>query len=78
MRVYALYFRNRWVLGIVVLEFTGGILVACVSAVVDDRKGMRVNFVVGYHETVTQIDRHRYTAAVGPLLVLSGTPPLYE
>jgi hypothetical protein len=38
MRVYALYFRNKWVLGIVVFEFVGGTLVACVSASIDDRK----------------------------------------
>ncbi|KAI0284581.1 hypothetical protein BGY98DRAFT_523784 [Russula aff. rugulosa BPL654] len=29
MRVYALYFRNRWILFIVTLEFTAGFLLAC-------------------------------------------------
>jgi hypothetical protein len=37
MRVYALYFRNRWILFIVTLEFIAGFVLACVSAAVDDR-----------------------------------------
>lgn len=47
MRVYALYFRNRWILFIVTLEFTAGFLLACVSAAVDDRKYLRVDFASG-------------------------------
>lgn len=36
MRVYALYLRNKWVLSLVVLEFAAGVVVACVSAALDD------------------------------------------
>jgi hypothetical protein len=47
MRVYALYFRNRWILFIVTLEFIAGFLLACVSAAVDDRKYLGVDFGSG-------------------------------
>lgn len=47
MRVYALYFRNRWILFIVTLEFMAGFVLACVSAAVDDRKYLRVDFGSG-------------------------------
>lgn len=47
MRVYALYFRNRWILGIVVFEFIGGISLACVSTAVDDQNCLHINFCSG-------------------------------
>jgi hypothetical protein len=47
MRVYALYFRNRWILFIVTLESIAGFVLACVSAAVDDRKYLRVDFASG-------------------------------
>jgi hypothetical protein len=47
MRVYALYFRNRWILFIVTLELMAGFVFACVSAAVDDRKCLRVDFASG-------------------------------
>ncbi len=48
MRVYALYFRNRWVLFIVTIEFIAGFVLATVSAAVDDRKCLRVDFGSGF------------------------------
>jgi hypothetical protein len=36
MRVYALYYRNKWILSVVMLEIAAGLLVACVSAARDD------------------------------------------
>ena len=47
MRVYALYFRNRWILIILAIEFIAGFLLACVSAAVDNRKYLRVDFASG-------------------------------
>jgi hypothetical protein len=47
MRVYALYFRNRKILCILTLEFVAGILLACVSAAVDDWKCLHVDFCSG-------------------------------
>lgn len=47
MRVYALYFRNRWILFIVTLELIAGFVLACVSAAVDDQKYQRVDFASG-------------------------------
>ena len=35
MRVYALYCRNKWVLGVVLLEAVAGIFIACVSAALE-------------------------------------------
>lgn len=46
MRVCALYFRNKWILFIVTLEFIAGFLLACVSAV-DDRKYLCIDFASG-------------------------------
>jgi hypothetical protein len=36
MRVYALYYRNKWILSVLVVEIAAGLLVACVSAALDD------------------------------------------
>lgn len=47
MRVYALYFRNRWILFIITFEHTAGFLLTCVSAVVDDRKYLRIDSTSG-------------------------------
>jgi hypothetical protein len=47
MRIYALYFRNRWILFIVTLEFVAGFILACVSAAVDDPKYLCVDFASG-------------------------------
>jgi hypothetical protein len=47
MRIYALYFRNRWILFIVTLEFIAGFLLACVSTAVDNRKYLCVDFASG-------------------------------
>jgi general stress protein CsbA len=47
VRVYALYFRNRWILFILTVEFIAGFVLACVSAAVNDRKYLRVDFVSG-------------------------------
>jgi hypothetical protein len=46
MRVYALYFRNRWILFIVALEIAGGLLVACVRVALDDLNACISMFVV--------------------------------
>ncbi len=35
MRVYALYCRNKWVLGVVLLELVAAIFIACVSSALE-------------------------------------------
>ena len=35
MRVYALYSRNKWVLGVVSLELGAAIFIACVSSALE-------------------------------------------
>lgn len=47
MRVYALYYRNRWILFIVTLEFTAGSILACVSSTVDEQKYQCFDFASG-------------------------------
>lgn len=47
MRVYALYFRNKWILCIVSIQFVAGVLLGCVSAAFDDRKCPHVDFLSG-------------------------------
>jgi hypothetical protein len=46
-RVYALYFRNRWILFTVTLELIAGFVLGCVSAAVDDQKYLHVDFASG-------------------------------
>jgi hypothetical protein len=45
MRVYALYYRNKWILSVVMLEIAAGLLVACVSATLDDSEILAYQFV---------------------------------
>jgi hypothetical protein len=45
MRVYALYYRNKWILSVVMLEIAAGLLVACVSATLDDSKILACQFL---------------------------------
>lgn len=61
MRVYALYFRNNWVLAIVALEAVATIAIGCVSTFLlcDQDAHMSIP-VVGSHKTPRSW-RHRHT-----------------
>jgi hypothetical protein len=49
MRVYALYFRNKWILYLVAFEMVAGISIACVSAAPDTLAACMSISVVDFH-----------------------------
>ena len=73
MRVYALYYRNKWVLGVVVFEAAGAISVACVSSALYIPNTCMFISVVDSHPTSTWRGHRRNFDTVSPLL--SGTAP---
>jgi hypothetical protein len=48
MRVYALYCRNKWVLGVVLLEAVAAIFIACVSAALEGSDACIIDWHVNF------------------------------
>ena len=68
MRVYALYYRNKWVLCVVVLEAAAAISVACVSSVLYNLNICMFISVVDSHPIITRRGHFRESDTVSSLL----------
>ena len=76
MRVYALYYRNKWVLCIVMFEAAAAISVACVSSTLYHLSTCMFTSVVDSHPTITRRGHFRESDTVSPLLSGPGPPHL--
>jgi hypothetical protein len=82
MRVYALYYRNKWILSVVMLEVVAGTLVACVSAALGTQRYLHVNSCSGVSheyciERATKI-RHRDSESPHPPAFQDPAPEPYS